>query len=298
MPANERQDADTGREEEEPNGLRCQVDNGIQYHVPPTTRRAPQCALRTMTSNTKQVRSAPRETATTHPPPSRDKLKNIGGLSSFGVGARWCLGQSPASFWVGRPSGGCPLATRAHPSWSAQTRRATRDRPSWSSLARQRSAQVPQGLSVKGHTTTRNACLSFKRHTRQIKRTVQSPPLCLRRERRLRHSPTVVAGSSMDHRCTGTKKGTASGVRRTTGAHRATKEGKASGRSDRHCHLPSTPKGARGACEVQEEPVAELEEYEYQWRRTIDRQPAGIVDAGPPCQRRTRWLAGPASVTS
>ena len=40
----------------------------------------------------------------------------------------------------------------------------------------------------------------------EIKRTVQSPPLCLHRERRLRHSPTVVAGSSVDHRCTGTKK--------------------------------------------------------------------------------------------
>ena len=96
------------------------------------------------------------------------KLKNIGGLTSCGVGARWCLGQSPASFWVGRPSGWCPLATRAHPSWSAQTRRATRDRPSWSSLARRSPAQVPQGLSVKGHTTTRNACLSFKRHTGQL----------------------------------------------------------------------------------------------------------------------------------
>ena len=48
------------------------------------------------------------------------------------------------------------------------------------------------------------------------KKTVQSPPLCLRRERRLRRSPTVVAGSSMDHHCTGTK-GTASDVRRTTG---------------------------------------------------------------------------------
>ena len=40
----------------------------------------------------------------------------------------------------------------------------------------------------------------------EIKRTVQSPPLCLRRECRLRHSPTVVAGSSTDHRCTGAKR--------------------------------------------------------------------------------------------
>ena len=34
------------------------------------------------------------------------RLKNIGGLSSFGVGARWCVGQWPASFGVGRPCGG------------------------------------------------------------------------------------------------------------------------------------------------------------------------------------------------
>ena len=85
-----------------------------------------------------------------------------------------------------------------------------------------------------------------------VKRTVQRPPLCLHRECRLRHAPTVVAGSSMDCCCTGNK-GTASGVKRR-GADRATKEGKASGRSDRHCHLPSTPGGARGACDLQEEP--------------------------------------------
>ena len=52
-------------------------------------------------------------------------------------------------------------------------------------------------------------------------------------------------GAQMDCRCTGNK-GTASGVQQQRGANRATKEGKASGRSDRHCHLPSTPEGARG----------------------------------------------------
>ena len=51
-----------------------------------------------------------------------------------------------------------------------------------------------------------------------------------------------------------------SGVRRERGANRATKEGKASRRSDRHCHLPSTPEGARGACELQGVLVDELEE--------------------------------------
>ena len=43
-------------------------------------------------------------------------------------------------------------------------------------------------------------------------------------------------------------------------------EGKASGRSDRHCHLPSTPEGAIGPCELQGEPVDELEEDEYPYR--------------------------------
>ena len=45
---------------------------------------------------------------------------------------------------------------------------------------------------------------------------------------------------------------TASVVRRR-GANRTTKEGKASGRSDRHCHLPSASGEARGAYEIQEE---------------------------------------------
>ena len=47
------------------------------------------------------------------------------------------------------------------------------------------------------------------------------------------------------------------------GTNRTTKEGKASGRSDRHCHLPSASGEARGACEIQEKPVDELEEYLY-----------------------------------
>ena len=65
----------------------------------------------------------------------------------------------------------------------------------------------------------------------------------------------------MDCCCTGNK-GTASDVERS-GANRAKKEGKASGRSDRHCHLPSTPEGARGPYELQGVPVDELEEDEY-----------------------------------
>ena len=89
---------------------------------------------------------------------------------------------------------------------------------------------------------------------------------------------------------------TASDIQRR-GANRATKEGKASGRSDCYCHLPSTPEEARSACELQGVPVAELQGYGYQWRRTKNRQPARTVVAGPPYQRQARWLAGPASVT-
>ena len=59
------------------------------------------------------------------------------------------------------------------------------------------------------------------------------------------------------------QKGKASGVRHATGADRATKEGKASGRSDRHCHLPSASGEARGASEIQGVPVDELQEYLY-----------------------------------
>ena len=66
----------------------------------------------------------------------------------------------------------------------------------WPSKARHFHTWIARHL--KNHPAT-------VRGGRKIKKTVQSPPLCLRRERRLRRSPTVVAGSSMDHRCTGTK---------------------------------------------------------------------------------------------
>ena len=56
---------------------------------------------------------------------------------------------------------------------------------------------APPGLTLKSHTAT----VLVDR----VKGAVQSPPLCLRREWRLRHSPTVVAGSSMDCDCTRTK---------------------------------------------------------------------------------------------
>ena len=79
-------------------------------------------------------------------------------------------------------------------------------RSSCSGCQRQRMPNIANRAAIRpGHM--RRGFTRFKRHTRQIERTVQSPPLCLHRECRLRHSPTVVAGSSMDHRCTGTKKG-------------------------------------------------------------------------------------------
>ena len=56
-------------------------------------------------------------------------LKNNCGLSSGGVGARCFLGQSPASFWVGRPCGGGPLTVPALPQcrWYGHQYRASRD---------------------------------------------------------------------------------------------------------------------------------------------------------------------------
>ena len=95
---------------------------------------------------------------------------------------------------------------------------------------------------------------------KELKRTAQSPPLCLRREWRLRHSPTVVAGSSMDYRCTGTK-GRASVVLRKEKATRR--------RSYRH--LPSTSGEARGLCKGPQENEGVLEEDAYQPGNTRSR---------------------------
>ena len=130
-----------------------------------------------------------------------------------------------------------------------------------------------------------------------IKRTVQSPPLCLHRECRLRHAPTVVAGSSMDCCCTRDQKGKVSGVWRR-GADRATKEGKASGRSDRHCHLPSASGEGQGRLRTSRCPSRRTRRRRVPVSSNTRRRKRQYLDAGPPCQRRTRWLAGPASVTS
>ena len=141
------------------------------------------------------------------------------------------------------------------------------------------------------HFSQRHLKTTLQQYTvDKVQKTVHGPPLCLHREWCLHHSPTVVAGSSMDRICTGTK-GTASGVLRTTGADRTTKEGKASGRSDRHCHLPSRLRNS-GRASTRTPGILVPVNCNTRSRK---RQ---YVDAGPPCQRRTRWLAGPASVTS
>ena len=95
--------------------------------------------------------------------------------------------------------GNCPTL-RARP-----PRRARSTRGYWSCLRRDRSDALikPQG---PGDTKNKKPPCNNTWWT-EIKRTVQSPPLCLHRERRLRHSPTVVTGSSMDHHCAETKKG-------------------------------------------------------------------------------------------
>ena len=60
--------------------------------------------------------------------------------------------------------------------------------------------------SVLLHLSQRHVKTTLQQYAvARIKKTARSPPLCLHREWRLRHSPTVVAGSSTDCRCTGTK---------------------------------------------------------------------------------------------
>ena len=121
-------------------------------------------------------------------------------------------------------------------------------------------------------------------------------PWVLHREWRLHHSPTVVAGSSKDCNCTRTK-GTASDVQRR-GANRATKEGKASGRSDRHCHLSWASQRGQGRLRNSGRASRRSRGKQVPVNRNSGRRQWQYVDGGPPCQRRTRWLARPASVTT
>ena len=107
----------------------------------------------------------------------------------------------PASFGVGRPAGGArpfrvvpPLDHHGEPALNVALKRPP---------ARTRGHQSHR--SPVAHLATTHKKPPCNTWWREIKRTVQRPPLCLRRECRLRHSPTVVAGSSLDCRCTGTK---------------------------------------------------------------------------------------------
>ena len=108
--------------------------------------------------------------------------------------------------------------------------------------------------TLKNHPAT-------KRGGQEVKGTVQGPPLCLHRSDVSTSPQRLWPGAQWTITVQGPK-GKVSGVRRR-GANRATKEGKASGRSDRHCHLPSASGEARGPCELQEEPVDELRENKY-----------------------------------
>ena len=77
------------------------------------------------------------------------------------------------------------------------------------------SQRVPATQKIKNHPAT-------IRGGPKLNGQSKVPP-CVFTGGGLHHSPTVVAGSSMDRICTGTK-GKASGVRHTTGADRTTKK--------------------------------------------------------------------------
>ena len=113
------------------------------------------------------------------------------------------LGLVPSSLRVGarRSSGRSPMGvsgTATRPPRRAHTQRGVKAPPG----ADPWPPEPPQSCCTLGHDTLKPPCNTW---WRKVKRTVQRPPLCLRRECRLRHSPTVVAGSSLDCRYTGTK---------------------------------------------------------------------------------------------
>ena len=104
------------------------------------------------------------------------------------------------------------------------------------------------GDSVKNHPAT-------VRVGRKLKRQSKVLPCVFAGRWRLHHSPAVVAGCSMDCRCTGSK---------VTMPVVLSKKGATRRRS--HRHLPSTSREARGDCKLQEGPVDELDEDLYQHR--------------------------------
>ena len=114
-------------------------------------------------------------------------------LASPWVGARRSSGRSPAE---------CPLVasgTATRPPRRARSQpggvKAPPGADPWP-------PEPPQSCCTLGNDTLKPPCNTW---WLEVKQTVQRPPLCLRRECRLRHSPTVVAGSSLVCRCTGTK---------------------------------------------------------------------------------------------
>ena len=123
------------------------------------------------------------------------------GLTSCGVCARWCLGQSPTSFGDGRPLWEVP-AGESTP-WSRHFHDAARTSTSTVRLA------VPGTLpSPARHAGLMAYALrelikpvSLKdtlRPEAPVSSTVKVPALCPCEEWRLHHSPSVVAGGSSD----------------------------------------------------------------------------------------------------
>ena len=98
--------------------------------------------------------------------------------------------------------GGCPLVASGTATRPPQRARSQRGGVKAPPGADPWPPEPPQSCCTLGNDTLKPPCNTW---WREVKQTVQRPPLCLRREYRLRHSPTVVAGSSLDCRCTGTK---------------------------------------------------------------------------------------------
>ena len=160
------------------------------------------------------------------------------------------LGLVPSSpfLWVGRPRG-CPLVASGTATRPPQRARSQRGGVKAPPGADPWPPEPPQSCCTIGNDTLKPPCNTW---WREVKQTVQRPPLCLRREYRLRHSPTVVAGSSLDCRCTGTK-----GKCLMYAAKGGNEEAQTSPSPLR------SSMGARGLCIVPGDCVGELSEYVY-----------------------------------
>ena len=136
-------------------------------------RGVPVCAWRPGTRHSRNAAGTHTSDDVAHRP-----LYRVVGAVSWD-GARQTVAWSPCE--------GCPLDSSGAATHLARTRG-----------HRSHRSQV-------AHLTTTHEKPPCNTWWREVKQTVHSPILCLHRECRLRHSPTVVARSSLYCRCTGTR---------------------------------------------------------------------------------------------